>query len=337
MNDDWSSNEAKYGDPKQPSNADDNTGRDANWERDLVNRLAFAALNEQRRTRRWGILFKVLIFIYLFGILFAYRSDGWDAMTTTGGQHTALIEVDGIIAAGSDASADRVVTGLRAAFENAKTAGVIVRINSPGGSPVQAGYINDEMRRLRDAYPDTPLYAVVTDVCASGGYYVAVAADEIYADKASIVGSIGVRMDSFGFVEAMEKMGVERRLLTAGEHKGFLDPFLPSNPEDVSHVQGLLDGIHTQFVEVVKAGRGDRLKQDGSIFSGLVWTGEQGVDLGLVDGLGSASYVARELIGAEEIVDFTPRSDFFDRFTRGIGAAMGQTIVGHLFYSPIKS
>ena len=337
MNDDWSSNEAKYGDPKQPSNTDDKAGRDPHWERDLVNRLAFAALNEQRRTRRWGILFKVLIFIYLFGILFAYRSDGWDSMTATGGRHTALVEVNGIIAAGSEASADRVVTGLRAAFESARTAGVIVRINSPGGSPVQAGYINDEMRRLRDAYPDTPLYAVITDVCASGGYYVAVAADEIYADKASVVGSIGVRMDSFGFVEAMEKMGIERRLLTAGEHKGFLDPFLPSNPEDVAHVQGLLDGIHTQFVEVVKAGRGDRLKQDGNIFSGLVWTGEQGVDLGLIDGLGSASYVARELIGAEEIVDYTPRPDFFDRFTRGIGAAMGQTIVGHLFYSPIKS
>ena len=337
MSDDWSSDDAKYGDPKQPPKGNGKPEQDPNWERDLVNRLAFAALNEQRRARRWGILFKVLIFVYLFGIMFAYRPDGWETMKSKAVRHTALVEVNGIIAAEGDASADRVVTGLRAAFEDKKTAGVIVRINSPGGSPVQAGYINDEMRRLRDAYPDTPLYAVVTDICASGGYYVAVAAEEIYVDKASIVGSIGVRMDSFGFVDALQKLGVERRLLTAGEHKGFLDPFLPSNADDVAHVQGLLDGIHSQFIDIVKTGRGERLKQDARIFSGLVWTGEQGIELGLVDGLGSASFVARELIGVEEMVDFTPRPDFFDRFTRGIGAAMGRSITGQLLYSPIKS
>jgi protease-4 len=327
MSDDWSSDDAKYGDPKQPAKGEGKPERDANWERDLVNRLAFAALNEQRRARRWGILFKILIFVYLFGILFAYRPDSWDPMKSGTARHTALVEVSGIIAAESDASADRVISGLRRAFEDRKTAGVIVRINSPGGSPVQAGYINDEMRRLRDAYPDTPLYAVVTDICASGGYYVAVAADEIYVDKASIIGSIGVRMDSFGFVDAMEKMGIERRLLTAGEHKGFLDPFLPSDPGDVAHVQGLLNGIHSQFMDTVKTGRGDRLKQDTRIFTGLVWTGEQGIELGLVDGLGSASYVARELIGVEEIVDFTPRPDFFDRFTRGIGTAAAKGLL----------
>jgi protease-4 len=327
MSDEWSSDDAKYGDPKQPSKGDGNQQRDANWERDLLNRLAFAAITEQRRARRWGILFKILIFVYLFGIMFAYRSDSWESVKAKATRHTALVEVQGIIAAEGEASADTVISGLRAAFEDKKTAGVIVRINSPGGSPVQAGYINDEMRRLREAHPDKPLYAVVTDMCASGGYYIAVAADEIYVDKASIVGSIGVRMDSFGFVDTLEKLGIERRLMTAGEHKGFLDPFLPSNPDDVAHVQGLLDGIHTQFIDTVKAGRGERLKQDERIFSGLIWTGEQGIELGLVDGLGSASYVARELIGEEEIVDFTPRPDFFEKFTRGIGASMANTLV----------
>lgn len=336
MSEDWSSDNANYGDPKQPAKGEKDPARDADWERDLVNRLAFASLNEQRRARRWGILFKILIFVYLFGIMFAYRAGSWESMKAKASRHTALVEVSGVIAAGGEASADTVISGLRAAFEDKKTAGVIVRINSPGGSPVQAGYINDEMRRLREAYPDTPLYAVVTDICASGGYYIAVAADEIYVDKASIVGSIGVRMDSFGFVDALEKLGVERRLLTAGEHKGFLDPFLPSNPDDVAHVQGLLDGIHTQFIETVKTGRGERLKQDQRIFSGLVWTGEQGIELGLVDGLGSASYVARELIGVEEIVDFTPRPDFFERFTRGIGAAMGRSVMAYMVHSPVK-
>lgn len=336
MSDDWSSDNANYGDAKQPVKGDKSPEQDPNWERDLVNRLAFAALNEQRRQRRWGILFKILIFVYLFGIMFAYRSDGWESVKAKASRHTALVEVSGIIAAEGDASADTVISGLRAAFEDKKTAGVIVRINSPGGSPVQAGYINDEMRRLREAYPETPLYAVVTDICASGGYYVAVAADEIYVDKASIVGSIGVRMDSFGFVGALDKLGIERRLLTAGEHKGFLDPFLPSNPDDVAHVQGLLNDIHAQFIATVKMGRGERLKGDERIFSGLVWTGEQGLELGLVDGLGSASYVARELIGVEEIVDFTPRPDFFEKFARGIGAAMARSAMDTIGYAGIK-
>ena len=303
---------------------------DSGWERELVNRLAFAALNEQRRTRRWGIFFKSLLFVYLFALLFAYRPEGWENVAAKAGRHTALVEVSGLIAAQGDAGADQVITGLRAAFEDSKTAGVIVRINSPGGSPVQAGYINDEMRRLREAHPDIPLYAVVTDICASGGYYIAVAADKIYVDKASIVGSIGVRMDSFGFVDALDKLGVERRLLTAGEHKAFLDPFLPSDPTDVAHVQGLLNDIHRQFIASVKQGRGDRLKQDDRIFSGLVWTGEQGIELGLVDELGSASYVAREVIGAEEIVDFSRQPDFFERFARGVGTAMGQRLHAYL-------
>ncbi len=327
MSDEWNANKP------EPMSSDSNTADtqkaqgDVQWERELVNRLAFASLNEQRRTRRWGILFKALIFVYLFAVLFAFRSDGWETVSAKVGRHTALVEISGIIADGADASADNIITGLRAAFDDGKTAGVIVRINSPGGSPVQAGYINDEMRRLRTAHPDIPLYAVVTDICASGGYYIAVAADKIYVDKASIVGSIGVRMDSFGFVDAMQKLGIERRLLTAGEHKGFLDPFLPSKPEDVEHVQGLLKDIHKQFIDTVKQGRGDRLKQDDRIFTGLVWSGEQGVELGLVDELGSSSYVAREVIGEEEIVDFTIQPDFFEKFAKGMGTAMASALV----------
>ena len=315
--------------PSEPSDTGaTNVGKDeTQWERDLLNRLAFASVNEQRRTRRWSIFFKTLAFVYVFTILFAYRPESWQSVGAKAGKHTALVEVSGIIAAGGEASADNIITGLRAAFEDSKTSGVIMRINSPGGSPVQAGYINDEMRRLRAEYPDTPLYAVVADICASGGYYIAAAADEIYADKASIIGSIGVRMDSFGFVDAMEKLGVERRLMTAGEHKGFLDPFLPSNPEDVAHVKTLLDGIHEQFIATVRQGRGERLKPDERMFSGLVWTGEQGVELGLVDGLGSASYVARELIGEEEIVDYTPKPDLFEKFAGGMGTAMANALM----------
>ncbi len=310
--------------PPKPSESQDS---DAQWNRDLLNRLAFASLNEQRRTRRWSIFFKSLIFIYIFTIMFAYRPESWQGMSAKVGKHTALVDISGLISAESDASADNVIGALRDAFEDTNTVGVIVRINSPGGSPVQAGYINDEMRRLRGEHPDTPLYAVVTDICASGGYYIAVAADKIYADKASLIGSIGVRMDSFGFVGAMEKLGVERRLLTAGEHKGFLDPFLPSNPDDVAHVNGLLGGIHEQFIATVKQGRGDRLKIDDLTFSGLIWTGEQSVELGLVDALGSSSYVAREVIGEEEIVDFTVQPDFFEQFTSGIGASMASSLV----------
>ena len=300
--------------------------KDGEWQQDLVNRLAFASLNEQRRGRRWGILFKTLIFVYLFSLLFLYRPGAWQTDSLSTKSHTALVELEGIIGADSMASADRIITGLRNAFEARHVQGVILRINSPGGSPVQAGYINDEIRRLRAEYAHIPLYAVVTDICASGGYYVAAAADEIYADKASIVGSIGVRMDSFGFVGAMEKLGIERRLLTAGEHKGFLDPFQEARQEDVAHIQGLLDNIHTQFIDTVREGRGARLSDHPDIFSGLVWTGEQGVKLGLLDGLASSSQVARELIGAEHIVNYTPRQDFLQRFTERFGVVLAKAL-----------
>jgi protease-4 len=298
---------------------------DAGWERDTLNRLAFAALNEQRRARRWSVFFKFLLFSYLVGILFLY-TPSMELDQAARDKHTALVELKGVIAPDKEGSADNVISGLRAAFENDKAKGVILRINSPGGSPVQAGYINDEIRRLRKKYPDTPLYAVVSDICASGGYYAAVAADKIYADKASIVGSIGVRMDGFGFVEAMEKLGIERRLLTAGEHKGFLDPFQPIKETDVAHVQELLDDIHAQFIQVVKAGRGDKLKDDPAIFSGFVWTGEQAVDMGLVDELASASDVARDVIGAETIVDYTPTEDLLEKFSKRLGTALGRGV-----------
>jgi protease-4 len=211
---------------------------------------------------------------------------------------------------------------LRAAFKDKNTKGVILRINSPGGSPVQAGYIYDEIIRLREKYKDIPLYAVIVDIAVSGGYYVASAADKIYANKASIVGSIGVRMDSFGFVEAMEKLGIERRLMTAGEHKALLDPFLPLSALDKDHMQRMLNDIHGQFIEVVKKGRGDRLKESDELYSGLVWSGEDSVELGLVDVLGSAGFVSREVIGVEEVKDFSKQRDWLERFTDRVGVAM---------------
>lgn len=309
-------------------NAQQPAGSDKDWQQDVINRLAFASLNEQRRTRRWNIFFKTLMFSYLFLILFMlYVPDEATTSKLTTGKHTALVEINGVIADNTNANAETVITGLRAAFKDKDTAGVILRINSPGGSPVQAGYINDEIKLLRDQHPKTKLYAVVTDVCASGGYYIAAAADEIFADKASIIGSIGVLMDGFGFVEGMKKLGVERRLYTAGESKGFLDPFSPSKQDDVDHAKSLLAGIHRQFIDVVKAGRGQRLKDDQRLFTGLVWTGEQSVELGLIDGLGSSSYVAREIIEAETIVDFTPKETLFERFADRLGVSLANVLL----------
>jgi protease-4 len=288
----------------------------------FAERFAWEALREQRLARRWGIFFKCVFLLYLFGILAASMPKLGPNFGMGGKKITALVDVQGVIADGSEASADTVVSGLRAAFDNNSTAGVIVRINSPGGSPVQAGYINDEIFRLKRKHPGIPVYAVIQDICASGGYYVATAADEIYADKASLVGSIGVRMDGFGFVGAIDKLGVERRLLTAGEHKGFLDPFLPQDAQEVAHVKKMLGEIHQQFINTVLKGRRDRLKNTPELFSGLVWTGERGLELGLVDALGSASYVAREVIGAEDIVDFTSHADVLEKVSRRFGASL---------------
>ena len=249
------------------------------WERDLLKELATASLVEQRRARRWSYVFKFAMLVYLVVLLILYLPRDM-SITSDAEFHTALVNLNGIITDDSDASADRIVGGLRAAFEHEGTSGVILRINSPGGSPVQSGYINDEMHRLREKYPDIPLYAVISDIAASGGYYVAVAADKIYANKSSVIGSIGVLMNGFGFVGTMDKLGVERRLLTSGEHKGLLDPFSPVQQEEAMHLRGLLKRIHQQFIDVVKAGRGARLSDNPDLFSGLIWTGEEGIELG---------------------------------------------------------
>jgi protease-4 len=302
-------------------------GREENWERGVIEKLARSALEEQRKARNWGIFFKSLTFIYLFVILFA--AFGWlqGREASLPGDHTALVELSGVISADSQANADIINQGLQDAFEDKGTKGVILRINSPGGSPVQAGTINTEIRRLREKFPQVPLYAVVEDICASGGYYVAVAADRIYVDKASIVGSIGVLMDGFGFTGTMEKLGVERRLLTAGENKGFLDPFSPMDASQRDYAKKMLTEIHQQFIEVVRNGRGKRLKEGPETFSGLMWTGQKSIDLGLADALGSVEYVAREVIKAENIVDFTPHENLAERFAKRFGAAMGEALV----------
>jgi len=303
------------------------------WEKKLLEKLALSALNEQRRARHWGIFFKSLTFLYLFVILFLAM--GWIGNKDKAmiGKHTALVELSGVIASNTASSADNINAGLQDAFKDANTQGVILRINSPGGSPVQAGYINDEIRRLRAKYPNIPLYAVVEDICASGGYYVAAAADKIYVDKASIVGSIGVLMDGFGFTGTMEKLGVERRLLTAGSNKGFLDPFSPPNAQQQEYAKKMLGDIHQQFIDVVKQGRGKKLKDDAEIFSGIVWTGQKSIDIGLADAMGSTEYVAREIIKAERIVDYSTKENFAERFAKRFGAAMADALVGSNSFS----
>jgi protease-4 len=294
----------------------DNNGQ---WERELVTKLATAALKEQRRARLWGIFFKLLTFGYITVLLL--MAVDWKDAEVGGKKHTAMVEVNGLIAPGTDASAEKITTALQAAFKDKNTQGVVVRINSPGGSPVQAQTIYDEMKRLRKKYPDVPLYAVVEDVCASGGYFVAVGADRIYVGQSSIVGSIGVLMNGFGFTGLMDKLGIERRLITVGENKGMLDPFSPLDEKDKEHVKKLMGDIHEQFVGVVREGRGQRLKDAPEIFSGLIWTGQRSVDLGLADGFGSLEYVAREVVKAEVIRDFTITEGVLDKVAKRFGAA----------------
>jgi protease-4 len=302
-----------------------NTGE--GWERAVLEKVALAAIAEQRTARRWSMAFKMLVMIYLFLVLFLGM--GWlkKAGDKSTGKHTAMVELRGVIASEGQASADNVTSGLQAAFKDSNTVGVVLRINSPGGSPVQAGYINDEIKRLRGLYPNIPLYAVVEDICASGGYYVAVAADKIYVDKASIVGSIGVVMDGFGFTGTMEKLGVERRAIAAGENKKFLDPFSPVNPAHKAFAEKMLAEIHEQFITVVRQGRGKRLKETPELFSGLVWVGPKSIELGLADALGSVDSVARDVIKAEDVVDFTPHENIAERVARKFGAAMAEALV----------
>ncbi|NQD92253.1 signal peptide peptidase SppA [Pseudomonas sp. CrR25] len=312
MSDDWKAPAAGGGDEKS-------------WQ--LLEKTLLAGVQEQRRARRWGIFFKLLTFLYLFGALALFLPMfDWQKGAAGSGSHSALIEVRGLIADKEAASADNIVGSLRAAFDDANTKGVILRINSPGGSPVQSGYIYDEIRRLRAEHPSIKLYAVISDLGASGAYYIASAADEIYADKASLVGSIGVTAAGFGFVGVMEKLGVDRRVYTAGEHKAFLDPFQPPKEEEARFWQGVLETTHRQFIDSVKQGRGDRLKsaEHPELFSGLVWSGEQALKLGLVDALGNTSYVAREVIGEKELVDFTVQETPFDRFAKKLGASVAE-------------
>ena len=312
--------------------------RSVAWERETLEKLAFATLAEQRARRRWNIFFRfVFAALVLLGLALAFGYTGGDMESV--GTHSALIEIDGTIeSGGGSGSADSVIPALNRAFSDASAVGVILRINSPGGSPVQAGIINDEIQRLRLAYPQKPLYVVVDEMCASGGYYIAAAADRIYVNKASIVGSIGVLMDGFGFTGLMDKLGVERRLLTAGENKGFLDPFSPVQPRQVDYARTMVGEIHQQFIDVVRKGRGKRLKETPEMFSGLFWSGARAVELGLADGFGTVNSVARNEFKTEDIVDYTKHEGLPERvlkkFGASIGAAAGASVLGSAVARP---
>lgn len=300
------------------------------WERQLLEKIALESLKELRAKRRWGVFFKLAGLAYFVAVLVLVVD--WGASDRLAdGKHTALINIRGTIDSTGDASAEKINGALASAFEDKGTAGIIIRINSPGGSPVQSGIVYDEITRLRAKYPDIALYAVVEDMCASGGYYIASAADKIFVDKASIVGSIGVLMDGFGFTDAMQRVGVERRLLTAGENKGFLDPFSPQDAKQKEHAKTLLDEIHQQFIGVVRKGRGDRLKETPEMFSGLMWTGAQSVKLGLADGFGTVDSVARDLIKEENILDYSVKENIAERFAKRLGADVSQSLLLRIF------
>jgi protease-4 len=303
------------------------TDNNTSWERDLVTKLATDALAEQKRRRRWGIFFKFLTFAYVTFLLVALIDWEGRADLSGGKKHTAMVELNGIISPGADASAEKINSALQAAFKDKNTQGVIMRINSPGGSPVQSQTIYDEMKRLRKKYPDIPLYVVVEDICASGGYFVAAGADKIYVSPSSIVGSIGVLMNGFGFTGLMDKLGVDRRLITAGEHKGMLDPFSPVDPKEIEYAKTLIKDVHQQFINVVKEGRGKRLKETPDMFSGLIWTGAKSVELGLADGYGTLDTVARDVIKAEDIVDYTQKEGFAEKVAKRFGASMANAVV----------
>jgi len=301
--------------------------RESGWEREVIEKLALAAITEQTRARRWGVFFKSLMFVYLiavFGVAMypKLKQDiGVDSK-----DHTAVIDVVGMIAEGKDANADSIIESLRNAVKDKHTKGIILHANSPGGSPVQSSYVYEEIRKIKKEHPELPIYAVVSDICASGCYFIVSASDKIFVNPSSLVGSIGVLMDGFGFVDGMQKLGVERRLFTAGAHKAMLDPFSPSKEDETQYIQGLLNQVHQQFIGAVKVGRGDRLKENPDMFSGLVWTGEEGVKLGIADGVGNQDYVAKELIGAETQVDFSRQEHLLDKIAGKLGASFGQVI-----------
>ena len=302
--------------------ADKAPALEAGWERATLEKLAFATLEEQKSTRRWKTFVRLAWLGFFIALVWLAMHRG-SAPNSVSSPHTALVEIRGEISEGSDASAEFVNAALRAAFEDEGARAVVLLINSPGGSPVQAGMMNDEILRLK-AKHKKPVYAVVEETCASAAYYIAVAADQIYVDKASIVGSIGVLMDGFGFTGLMDKLGVERRLLTAGENKGFLDPFSNQSDRQRAYAQTMLNQIHQQFITVVKNGRGDRLKETPEMFSGLFWSGQQAVSLGLADQFGSLEFVAREVVKTEDIIDYTRRENVAERLVKRFGAALGE-------------
>jgi protease IV len=305
--------------------AADRLTSEAGWERGALERLMFANLKEQRTQRRWRAFFRLawLLFFVFIAWALLHRAAATSDVT---GPHTAVVELKGEIASGADASAENVIAAMKTAFEDDGAKAIVLLVNSPGGSPVQAGIMYDEIKRLRAKY-NKPVYAVVEESCASAAYYTASAADRIFVDKASIVGSIGVLMDGFGFTGLMDKLGIERRLLTAGENKGFLDPFSPQTDKQRQYAQAMLEQIHQQFIAAVKAGRGKRLKETPELFSGLFWTGQQAVDMGLADQLGNLDYVAREVVKAEDLVDYTRRENVAERLAKKFGAAMGEGAV----------
>jgi protease IV len=292
------------------------------WERATLEKLAFASLNEQKATRRWKTFVRLAWLAFFIAVVWLALHRGTPT-SDAAVPHTAVVEIKGEIADGADASAEFVNAALKAAFEDEGAKAVVLLINSPGGSPVQAGMMNDEILRLKVKHKK-PVYAVVGETCASAAYYIAVSADKIYVDKASIVGSIGVLMDGFGFTGLMDKLGVERRLLTAGENKGFLDPFSAQSDKQRAFAQTMLNQIHQQFITVVKNGRGQRLKETPDMFSGLFWSGQQAVELGLADQLGNLDYVAREVVKTEEIIDYTRRDNVAERLAKKFGASMGE-------------
>ncbi len=300
-----------------------NSAHESNWERGVLERVALAAVREQRAARRWKIFFRFAFLVVFSAAVWGGLSVSGEGKVSPGSRHTALVTIDGEISSSATANAEDINAALNNAFDDTNTAGIVLRINSPGGSPVQAGIVYDEIRRLRAKYPAKPLYVVVSDLCASGGYYIAAAADKIYVDKASVVGSIGVLMEGFGFTGLMNKLGVERRLHTSGENKGFFDPFLPETPAMNAHAQQMLDQIHAQFIKAVKDGRGTRLQEDPAVFSGLFWTGEESVKLGLADEFGTLDMVARKVLKAPDIVDYTQKEGLADRMVRRFGAAVG--------------
>lgn len=315
-----------FGSSDKNENGEKALDKNPNWEREVVEKLAFATIKEQKSSRRWKIFFRLSFLLILAGFLFASFEKNQDKRFPAG-SHTAVIDVSGIIFDGSKASADIVISGLQAAVKSSGTKGIILKINSPGGSPVQAAYVYDEIRRIKKNHPDLPIHAVVSDICASGGYFIAAAADSIFVNESSIIGSIGVVMNGFGFVDTLKKFGIERRLMTAGAHKGMLDPFSPQNEPEKARAQKLLDGIHQNFIAAVKQGRGARLKETPDTFSGLVWLGSESIELGIADDFGTVQSVAREQIGEPNTVDFTHHETVFDQFVKGVGTSMGQSVL----------